>query len=607
MLSALKASLGFMTPKERAKWISLTALRSLLAILDVAGVLAIGFVVTSTAIFLTEGSRPDRVLEFGGLQIPAVTAQTLPWVGLGILAMFVVKAVLSIRIIMVTAHFVAKIEARAARVIATNVFGAGLEKARLRSREEMSFAVQFGSPAAFNGVLNSTSTLIAEGSLFILICVGFLTVDLAATVSAMLYFGFIGFVLHYFIGTLMQRAGAQATDSTISANNAIGDLIAVFREISVLGLRKKYIERIYNSRISAAESVAKQIYLNGMPRYIIETALLVGVAAFILSQALTGDIVSAAGTVGVFLAGGLRVTAAMLPLQSALLSISAIIPMAAKAHEILLESDSRNLIDPSSPTENRRISSPKQSSPVGVKFAEVSFTFPGAESPALLNLDFEIQPGQQVAFIGPSGAGKSTIADLMCGLLTPTKGSVGLIKGVGLPVSQSLTSVSYVPQKPGLVSGSIAENVALGIEPEYIDEKRVWEAIERAHLHSVVESLPSGIRANLGNYQDGLSGGQIQRLGLARALYSQPGLLVMDEATSALDAESESEVAKALDEMRGKVTVVLIAHRLNTVQRSDRVFLIEGGLIVDSGTFQELRHKNPSIERQLRLMKVEKE
>jgi ATP-binding cassette subfamily C protein len=167
--------------------------------------------------------------------------------------------------------------------------------------------------------------------------------------------------------------------------------------------------------------------------------------------------------------------------------------------------------------------------------------------------------------------------------------------------------VSYVPQKPGLVSGSVAQNVALGVDQSYVDESQVWKALESAHLTDVISSLPKGIHTNLGKYQDGLSGGQIQRLGLARALYSQPGLLVMDEATSALDAESESEIAKALDQMRGKVTVVLIAHRLNTVQHADKVFLIEEGQVTYQGTFQELIKRNPSIDRLVQLMKVDED
>jgi len=600
MLKAVKVSLAFMTPHERFKWYLLTGARATLSILDLAGILAIGFVVTSTAIFLTQGSSPDRVLEFVGLSIPAVTAQTLPIVSGAILAVFLLKAVLSIAITKRAAYHVATIEARAAKVISETVFGADLTNVRLRSREEMAFAIQFGSPAAFNSLLNFTSTVFTEGSLFILICLGFSLVDPLATVAAIAYFALIAFVIQFFVGTLMARAGEQSTRSTIEANGAVGDLLAVFRELSVLGLRHKYIARIYQSRVSAADSAATQTYLSGMPRYIVEAALLVGVAAFILVQALTGDIVSSAATVGVFLSGGFRLTAAMLPLQSALLNIKGSLPLARKAHEILSEVDVV-AVDAAGPNlESDKLNRDLVSEPLGVQFTDVLFSYPNSSKAAIHNVSLCIDAGDQVAFIGPSGAGKSTLADLMCGVLAPSSGSVL----VG-PVQESSFSVSYVPQRPGLVAGTVAQNVALGLDVEEMDEARVWEALEKAHLREVVLSLPQGIFTDLGNYQDGLSGGQIQRLGLARALYTSPGLLVMDEATSALDAESEAEIAKALDQIRGKVTVVLIAHRLNTVQHADKVFLINEGTLTDQGTFLELVKRNPAIDRLVQLMKVE--
>jgi ATP-binding cassette subfamily C protein len=231
---------------------------------------------------------------------------------------------------------------------------------------------------------------------------------------------------------------------------------------------------------------------------------------------------------------------------------------------------------------------------------EISFAYPNSAQAIIRDLSLSIEAGDQVAFIGPSGAGKSTLADLMCGVLAPTTGKILVGQADGPP-----RSVSYVPQRPGLVSGTLAQNVALGLVGEEMDEARVWDALEKAHLREVVLSLPHGIHTDLGNYQDSLSGGQIQRVGLARALYTSPGLLVMDEATSALDAESESEIAKALDQIRGKVTVVLIAHRLNTVQHADKVFLINEGKLTDQGTFPELVKRNPSIDRLVQLMKVE--
>jgi ATP-binding cassette, subfamily B, bacterial PglK len=163
-----------------------------------------------------------------------------------------------------------------------------------------------------------------------------------------------------------------------------------------------------------------------------------------------------------------------------------------------------------------------------------------------------------------------------------------------------------VPQKPGLVSGTILENIALGEDALSIDRRRAIEALRLAQLEELISGLPEGLETSLGKLQDGLSGGQMQRLGIARALYTHPGLLVMDEATSALDAESEAEIQRALDGMRGKVTVVLIAHRLNTIQRADQVMLVEQGHVKDTGTFKELIERNASVQRVVDLMNIEK-
>jgi ATP-binding cassette subfamily C protein len=606
MLKAVKASLAFMTRTERSKWYLLIIARSTLSIFDLAGILAIGFVVTSTAAFLTEGSSPNRVLEFAGFSFPAVTAQSLPLAAATILAVFLLKAFLSILITKKVAFFVAKIEARSARYIAEKVFGGNLDHARLRSKEETTYAIQVGSPAAFNGVLNAAATVFAEASLFILICLGFLLVDPLATLAAIAYFAVVALLIQYFVGTLMKRAGEMSVQGTVKANAAVGDLISVFRELSVLGLRHKYIDRIFRARVDAAESEATRFYLNGMPRYIVEASLLLGVAAFILFQTSTGDVVGSAATVGVFLAGGFRLTAAILPLQAALLHISGLLPTASVAYEILstYSTNHKQHISESKAKPNEVNLS---ATPLGVSFDKVSFQFANSEEPAINNATFKVEAGQQVALIGASGAGKSTIADLMCGVLVPSSGIVEVLQQERSIKPESGNSVSYVPQKPGVVSGTVADNVALGLGPGEFEESLVWEALESANLKQVIKALPNGIHSDLGNFQDGLSGGQIQRLGLARALYSKPGLLVMDEATSALDAESEAEIAKALNQMRGKVTVVLIAHRLNTVQHADRVFLVDQGRVVDEGSFKELKGRNPSIERLVQLMKVDED
>ena len=601
-----------MTAQERSKWYFLTGLRALLSILDLVGILAIGFVVTSTAIFLTSGSDPNRVVEFAGLQIPAVNAQTLPWVSAGVLFLFLAKALFSVILTKRAAFFVATIEARSAKTIAEISVGGDLGDARKRSREEVMFAIQVGSPHAFNVLLNAVNAFLTETVLFVLICLGFLFVDPWATLAAVVYFGLIALVMQYFVGSLMSRAGKIAAEGAIEANAAISDLLAVFRELLVIGKREKYIEGIYSARVAAAKSAATQYYLTGMPRYIIEAALLVGVALFVLAQALAGDIVKSAATIGVFLSGGFRLTAALLPLQNALLTINGALASARAAHEALDNYGKHRTYDLDKPVHHKGTIEenelPEEIAAIGVRLDDVYFSYPDSEYPALRNVSFVVEPGSQVALMGPSGAGKSTIADLLCKVLTPTNGSISRIsKTGGTSEFREQGRVSYVPQRPGLVSGTILQNVALGEDDNKVDRDQALQSLRLAHLGELIEDLPEGIDTPLGKLKDGLSGGQMQRLGLARALYTKPGLLVMDEATSALDAESEAQIQKALDSMRGKVTVVLIAHRLNTIQHADKVILVEEGLVKDSGTFKELIARNPSVERVVDLMRVEKD
>jgi len=604
VLKAIKSSFAFMTAFEKAVWIAIVALRSALALLDIAGIMAIGYLATSSVALISGGSEAGPSFELLGYSVPSVNIATIPLIAGIILALFLAKAALSIALTRWAAFFVANIEARATKTISEIRFGGNLIGVRKYSLEEMMYAVQGGTANAFSGLLNSLNTLVSEGFLFIVvIAMGFFFVDAIATLAAILYFALIAFTIQFFIGSLMSRAQVINYQSSIKVASSVNDLISVFRELSVLGKREKYIDKIHKAKKDFATSNAKTFYLGGMPRYIIEAALLVGLALFFLSQLLSGDISSSAGKVGIFIAGGFRLTAALLPLQSSLLAIKSAIPGAKIAHDILegvpeLVKAAAAPADPSS--ENAVLGKP-----IGVVFENVSFSYPDSPSPALSNLNFTVEPGSQTALMGASGAGKSTIADILCLLLTPTAGRVYRSTNLSDKLGEFGGRASYVPQKPGMVSGTILQNVALGEEVETVDRGEVISALQAAHLGDLILDLPQGIDTPLGKLKDSLSGGQMQRLGLARAIYSKPNLLVMDEATSALDAESEAEIQKTLEEMRGQVTVVVIAHRLNTIQHADKVILLENGKVQDSGTFKELIARNPSVEKGVELMKIE--
>ena len=245
----------------------------------------------------------------------------------------------------------------------------------------------------------------------------------------------------------------------------------------------------------------------------------------------------------------------------------------------------------------------KSGSGLGIEVVNLSFKHDGQTDAAVNNVSLSVQGGSYVAIVGPSGAGKTTLVDLILGLYVP-EGGVVRVEGSDprLLREKQPGLISYVPQRPGLVSGSVSENVALGVEKDQIDEERVRKSLSNAELLSYVESLPDGIWTDIGEHADSLSGGQAQRLGLARALYSEPRLIILDEATSALDAATEASISSSIQAFGQDTTVVVIAHRLSTIQHADTVFVMQDGRVVSSGTFKEVRKAVPMIEEYVQLM-----
>jgi ATP-binding cassette subfamily C protein len=593
-----------MTVIERVVFFSLVGVKSMLSFIDVAAIMAIGYLSTSVASIISGSPEASPRLELAGVVIPAVNIDSLPILAGLILGLFLTRSLLTIALSGWTAFFLARIESRAARLISEIRFGGNMSDARKYSPEEMMYAVTSGTYSAFNNLLNGVSTIVSEGVLVIVVIAGgILFVDAAATLFAILYFGLIALAIQFIMGSVILRAQQQNYRSSIKLTTSISNLLSVFRELSVSKMKGKFLRDIRESKILATNSAAKSDFLISLPRHIVEAALLLGFALFFVSQVETGDVASAAGKIGIFLAGGFRLTTALLPIQAALLGIKSALPSAKIAHDIL--GGLNNLADTKTLGVNDIKILPHFDKPIGAAFENVTYYYPGSTHPALSNVNLVIEPGSQTALMGPSGAGKSTIADMLCLLLRPTSGRVTHITNSSNLDPAVGGRVSYVPQKPGMVSGTILENVALGIEDEDVDRGEVLRTLKTVNLGPLIQDLPLGIDTDLGKLKDALSGGQMQRLGLARALYLKPNFLVMDEATSALDAESESEIQKTLEELRDKVTVVIIAHRLNTIQHADKVILMEEGRVQDSGTFKELLARNLSVERAVELMRID--
>jgi ABC-type multidrug transport system fused ATPase/permease subunit len=238
-----------------------------------------------------------------------------------------------------------------------------------------------------------------------------------------------------------------------------------------------------------------------------------------------------------------------------------------------------------------------------IEFRDVSFTYPGAEKSALENVSFTAPAFSMIAIAGASGSGKSTMVDLLLGMNEPDSGSIELGGHMPRTVRVEWPGIlGYVPQSVYAADRTLAENVALGFDREDIDEAQVWKALEQAQLDVLVKSWPEQLETKMGDLGSRMSGGQQQRLGLARSLYTEPSILVLDEATSALDAETEAAITSTLESLRTKMTLVVIAHRLSTVQKADQVLLLEEGSCLGSGTFTEMRNRFPQFDRQAKLL-----
>jgi len=216
------------------------------------------------------------------------------------------------------------------------------------------------------------------------------------------------------------------------------------------------------------------------------------------------------------------------------------------------------------------------------------------ELPLVLDhIDLNIRAGETIGFVGATGAGKSTLVDLLLGLLTPASGTISVD---GRDITKNLRDwrqrIGHVPQVIYLVDDTIRRNVCLGLADDVINEEAVWHALAAAQIATFVRSLPQGLDTIVGERGVKLSGGQRQRIGIARALYHQPEVLVLDEATSALDNATEADFMRAIEQLHGQKTIILVAHRLTTLQKCDRIVAIESGHAVHIGTYAALIGKN---------------
>ena len=435
-------------------------------------------------------------------------------------------------------------------------------------------------PQTFSMIL-ALLQLSSEVVVSFLIFIVLLFNDVKMTLFIIAVFGLLTFFVVKVLKPRLNKIGAK--------NQAIQSRIAKWRiqatyglkDVKVLGREEFFVRNYYETGKIGADVARNYAVLNNTPRLLIETVFIVSVLAFItIYISGGGDVTAIMTTISAFAVAAIRVLPSVNRINTYITEIAYTQPSLDFVYENLQEGMKTDAmlaeLKANSQVEKLKLEDK-------IELDHISFHYPDSEKNIFQDAHMVVPKGKSVGIIGASGAGKSTIVDVLLGLLHAQEGEI-TCDGVNIFKNYEswLAQIGYIPQSIYLIDESIRDNIAFGIDADKIDEKRIWEVLEEAQLKSFVEELPEGLDTTIGDRGVRLSGGQRQRIGIARALYNDPEILVFDEATSALDNDTEAAVMDAINSFHGRKTMIIIAHRLNTIAKCDLVYKVENEKLIET-------------------------
>ena len=598
---AVRDSASLLPKGDKRKIITVTVVQISLSFLDLIGVALVGIVgaISITGIQSQEpGIRTSKVLSIfhlGSLDfykqvVVLSTISAIFLVGRTILSMIFTRKYLK---------FLGNRSASITSSLFSKLITQNILEVQKRNTQETLFLLTEGVRRITVGVLGNFVFLIADVALLAVLTVGLLVLDPLVAMVTFILFGSVAVILHFSMSKKSQRLGRFNSEISMSSNKHIVEAINSYREMYVRDRKSYYAKTIEDERYKYSINDAHLSFMPMISKYVLESAVVIGAFVIAGMQFAINDARHAIATLAIFMAAGSRIGPAIMRVQQGLIQIGISIGSAEPTLRMAKELSSidTSLAGSRSPDFQHSGFTPS------IDVQNLTFSYPESPRVGIESVNFSLKPGQSLAIVGSSGAGKTTLVDLILGILIPQKGFVEI---GGFAPNEAIAkwpgSISYVPQDVAILDGSVRENVCMGYSVGEISDSRIWEALEGAKILTFVKSLPKGLDSEIGDKGSRISGGERQRIGIARALLTNPKLLILDEATSSLDGGTEAEISESIQTIKGKVTVVMIAHRLSTVRNADAVLYLQNGRSLVIGTFDEVRQQIPDFDTQAKLM-----
>jgi ABC-type multidrug transport system fused ATPase/permease subunit len=581
--------LNILSKKDKITFFGILAVQTITASLDIIGIFVVGILASLSSNYILGTSLNSVSLNFiKFFELSDYSLKLIIFVtSLIALIFFITKSIISIILNWKIFIFYSKKHFNFSSNLYSKLLNSSYSWLKMQNIENVHMAIGLGPEAIFVKQIANLIMVISDTILVIFILVFLIAYNFEVALFTFIFLLIIAIILQKVIGIKASLYGTVKFESSMSQDTFVNMILLAFKEIFVLNksyyFRNKF-DKVLHLNTTAS---AKGLWIQQIPKYVFEIALVIGI--FLLSLFLVSSSIGNISILIVFIIAAGRLIPSFFRIQSGILGIKSSYSEASQSIKFFNSIQIKSDID-------SNITGEYLANPPSIYVESLFFKFPDSNDYLINDISISISSGEMIAFVGKSGSGKTTLVDLILNIYTPSRGRIILKDGVKFVLPGTIKNISYVTQNPIILSGTLLENIALGVDPKDINQEALNYAITRADLEDLIKRLPEGVNTKLNNLGGILSGGEKQRVAIARALYVKPKLLIIDEGTSSLDYTSEKIIINSLLSLKGEVTTIIIAHRITTLKSINNIYFMDDGKISASGNYSFLQKSVPEFE-----------